>query len=92
MSDRELTVLVTARRAIFDGMCWPMPPDQAMFNRIHCSNADEPLSLDDKGYVAAVLGAYGQLIDMTARERNQRVRRLREAIKFHAATIGKEKP
>ncbi len=91
MTDREpMAVVVTARRALFGGMCWPMPPDQAMYDRIHRAEPDEPLSWDDRQYVAAVLGAYSQMIGLTARERNHRVRGLRAAIKSHAAAIGKE--
>ncbi len=92
MSGREpIAVLVRVRRAMFDDMCWPMPPDQAMYDRINYTAPDEPLSQDDRSYVTAVLSAYMQLIDLPARERNRRIRGLREAIKIDAAENGKEK-
>lgn len=80
MSNKAMRI--NGRWVIFDDTCWPMPPTAEMFERINHADPDKPLSRVDRRYVASVLGAYAQLIKLPARERNHRVRRLREAIQL----------
>ena len=68
---------MTRKYLRFEGMTWPNPddPDEVLHTLVYGSPSRAEVM-----YAASVIHAYGHLVAMPQRERNERVRQLRTAL------------
>lgn len=73
-------------RLRFDGMTWPNPadPDEVQWRLRY---GPQPPSREDLLTAASFMHAYAHLIDLPQRERNERVRQIRQQVLAAAETV-----